>query len=58
MRKYKVIAANLWEEISYSISATLEDGAVLSIPFDETNSDYQQYLIDTDGGLPLPEEQA
>lgn len=25
------------------------------IPIDEANSDYQQYLIDTDGGLPIPE---
>lgn len=27
------------------------------IPIDEGNSDYQQYLIDTDGGLPIPEEE-
>jgi hypothetical protein len=26
------------------------------IPFDESNSDYKQYLIDTDGGLPIPKE--
>ena len=26
------------------------------IPFDEDNADYQQYLVDTDGGLPLPEK--
>lgn len=32
------------------------DGAY--IPFDERNADYQQYLIDTDGGLPLPKENA
>lgn len=26
------------------------------IPMDEANTDYQQYLVDTDGGLPLPKE--
>lgn len=26
------------------------------IPVDEGNADYQQYLVDTDGGLPLPKE--
>lgn len=31
----------------------IEDGA--HIPFEEGNIDYQQYLIDTDGGLPIPE---
>jgi hypothetical protein len=34
----------------------MEDGAVSSIPVDEGNADYQQYLVDTDGGLPLPKE--
>ena len=32
----------------------LSDNA--GIPIDEGNSDYQQYLLDTDGGLPLPKE--
>lgn len=41
-----------------SIKAETEDGLIFWIPIDESNSDYQQYLIDTDGGLPLPEEQA
>lgn len=27
-----------------------------AIPIDEGNADYQQYLVDTDGGLPLPKE--
>lgn len=38
------------------IVAEDENGKVWTIPFDESNSDYQQYLIDTDGGLPIPEE--
>lgn len=40
------------------IKKTDIDGTVWAIPVDEANADYQQYLIDTDGGLPLPEEQA
>jgi hypothetical protein len=35
---------------------TDEDGQVWFIPFDEANTDYQKYLVDTNGGLPLPEE--
>lgn len=31
-----------------------EDGSSTWIPSDEANADYQQYLLDTDGGLPLP----
>lgn len=38
------------------IIKTNEDGSVWYIPADESNSDYQQYLIDTDGGLPTPSE--
>ena len=33
-----------------------DNGDVWYIPADEANADYQQYLIDTDGGLPIPEE--
>lgn len=32
------------------------DGTVTSFGEDKSNSDYQQYLLDTDGGLPLPKE--
>lgn len=32
------------------------DGSITWIPADEGNADYQQYLVDTDGGLPLPKE--
>lgn len=34
------------------------DGTVTSFLDHEGNADYQQYLIDTDGGLPLPKENA
>lgn len=33
-----------------------QDGSVTWIPSDENNTDYRQYLADTDGGLPLPKE--
>lgn len=33
-----------------------ENELIKWIPFDEGNTDYQQYLIDTDGGLPLLKE--
>lgn len=39
--------------VSYGILRDL-DGVISQIPVDEANTDYQQYLIDTDGGLPLP----
>ena len=42
----------------WCIKRTDLDGAEWWIPEDEANSDYQQYLVNTDGGLPLPEEQA
>lgn len=32
-----------------------DDGKEWGIPEDHANSDYKQYLIDTDGGLPVPE---
>lgn len=38
------------------IIRTNDSNIVTAIPFDEGNVDYQQYLIDTDGGLPLPKE--
>lgn len=39
-----------------TIKKTDVDGTEWFIPFDEGNADYQQYLVDTDGGLPLPKE--
>ena len=37
------------------VQRTEKNGSVWFIPFDESNVDYQQCLIDTDGGLPIPE---
>lgn len=34
------------------------DGLISIIPIDDANADYQQYLIDTDGGLPEPPAEA
>jgi hypothetical protein len=39
-----------------NVKAVNKAGDVLFIPIDEANSDYQQYLVDTNGGLPLPKE--
>jgi hypothetical protein len=34
-----------------------DENNVVSMFFeDESNPDYRQYLVDTDGGLPLPKE--
>jgi hypothetical protein len=41
-------------QINTKIIRRLSDQAL--IPVDENNADYQQYLVDTDGGLPLPKE--
>ncbi len=38
-----------------SITGIDDNGTTWGIPMDETNSDYKQYLVDTDGGLPIPE---
>jgi len=35
-----------------------ENGREWLIPFDENNTDYQNYLIATDGGLPEPPAEA
>lgn len=43
------------ESAGYVIKMTAEDEIVYWIPMDEANSDYRQYLVDTDGGLPIPE---
>lgn len=50
--KYEIIV----DEYSNSmiIKATDSDKTELWIPIDEANTHYQQYLMDTDGGLPLP----
>ena len=38
------------------IQGTDVNGVVWGIPEDESNADYQQYLADTNGGLPLSKE--
>lgn len=43
--------------VSYGILRDL-DGVISQIPVDEANSDYRQYLIDTDGGLKAPKSKA
>jgi len=50
MREYK-----LEESVANTYLITyIENGRVWTIPQDEDNADYQRYLIDTDGGLPIP----
>lgn len=39
------------------VCRTDADGVTSMFFADEDNPDYQQYLIDTDGGLPLPTEE-
>lgn len=39
------------------IIRTDDDGKEWSIPEDPANSDYKKYLVDTDGGLPMPEKE-
>jgi hypothetical protein len=52
--RYEIRVSKL---IGSSIIRTDDDGKEWSIPEDPANSDYQKYLIDTDGGLPMPEEE-
>lgn len=52
MAKYEILMS---EVLGPGLVRIEDDGTSYGIPFDEANSDYQQYLIDTDGGLPLPE---
>lgn len=50
--KYEIISNDFG---GFVIKATNSDKQEKWIPVDEANADYQQYLIDTDGGLPIPE---
>lgn len=43
---------------TFVIKRLNEDGTDSFIPMDEANSDYLQYLIDTDGGLKAPKSKA
>lgn len=53
---YELVSINALDGANYVIRREDEDGKVWFIPVDKANVDYQQYLIDTDGGLPLPKE--
>ena len=52
MNKYKLI---LNMDLDLVIVKTNENKFISMFFADESNPDYQQYLIDTDGGLPMPE---
>jgi hypothetical protein len=51
--EYKVVES---KDGVVSVMVENEDGSTIWIPTDPANSDYQQYLVDTDGGLPIPKE--
>lgn len=51
--KYQIIESELGPV--RTIVREDEFGVISSFAEDEANSDYQQYLLDTDGGLPIPE---
>lgn len=38
------------------VTLFIDENNAKTFPVDEANADYQQYLVDTDGGLPLPKE--
>ena len=52
--EYQLVYFDSYPEGSWGIQGTDSDGKVWGIPADESNSMYQKYLIDTDGGLPIP----
>lgn len=52
---YELIKIDTLADLPYIIRREDETGEVWLIPFDDANSDYQNYLVDTDGGLPFPE---
>jgi hypothetical protein len=55
--KYELVEIEpLFSDVPFIIRREDENGEVWLIPFDEANTMYQQYLVDTDGGLPLPEK--
>jgi hypothetical protein len=55
MYYYEIVVSEFGNAI---IKRTDSEGNISWIPFNEFNSDYQQYLIDTDGGLPMLEGEA
>lgn len=52
---YEIITVEQNGESFNHVVITREDNSQESFPVDENNSRYQQFLIDTDGGLPIPE---
>lgn len=52
--KYEYLYTEGFPTGTYVLLGTDPDGKTWGIPEDESNSMYQQYLVDTDGGLPLP----
>lgn len=52
---YELIEIDIHGDVNRVVKRVSEAGEEAFIPVDETNADYQQYLIDTDGGLPIPE---
>ena len=53
MNEYEIVVSEFGNAI---IKRTDSEENISWIPFNEANADYQKYLVDTDGGLPLPEE--
>lgn len=53
--KYQIMTAQIGQRIVHNVIATDVFGNQFIIPMSDSNSDYQQYLIDTDGGLAIPE---
>jgi hypothetical protein len=49
--KYSLVYFDTFPEGYWAIKALDDNGVIYGIPIDEANADYQQYLIDTDGGL-------
>ena len=57
MPKYELFPVEFYESTYYAILRHDDDGVTYTIPSDPRNSDYQRYLIDTDGGLPIPDSE-
>lgn len=51
MATFELRKTESYSGITVDIVKIDDDGKEWLIPMDEGNSDYQQYLIDTDGGL-------
>jgi hypothetical protein len=54
--EYELVYFGSYPDGLWCIQGTDLDGKVWGIPADESNAMYQQYLIDTDGGLPTPKK--